>query len=101
MNAFKKIKYFKLDSMNPKDVEDYMRSFNSSFDGNPDDINLLYRTLQTVGILCEQKCRALHGLGKLSIFTMVFQAGILISRNLAGIFNLQMNPLRFSVTHFL
>ena len=101
MNTFKKIRYFKLDSMNPKDVEEYMGSFNSSFNVDQDDINLIYRTLQTVATLCEQKCRALHGLGKLSIFTMVFQAGILISRNLAGIFNLQMNPLRFSVTHFL
>ena len=64
MNTFKKIKYFKLDSMNPKDVEDYMRSFNSSFDEDQDDINLVYTTLQTVAILCEQKCRALHGLGK-------------------------------------
>ena len=64
MNTFKKIKYFKLDSMNPKDVEDYMRSFNSSFDEDQDDINLIYTTLQTVAILCEQKCRALHGLGK-------------------------------------
>ena len=74
MNTFKKIKYFKLDSMNPKDVEDYMRSFNSSFDENQDDINLIYRTLQTVAILCEQKCRALHGLGKSDTLAMVFQA---------------------------
>ena len=74
MNTFKKIKYFKLDSINPKDVEDYMRSFNSSFDENQDDINLIYRTLQTVAILCEQKCRALHGLGKSDTLAMVFQA---------------------------
>ena len=85
MNTFKKIKYFKLDSMNPKDVEDYMRSFNSSFDEDQDDINLVYTTLQTVAILCEQKCRALHGLGKsdtlrkrldLSHFCLDFQKNI-------------------------
>ena len=64
MNTFKKIKYFKLDSMNPKDVEDYMKSFNSSFNEDQDDINLIYRTLTTVAALCEQKCRAFHGLGK-------------------------------------
>ena len=64
MNTFKKIRYFKLDSMNPKDVEEYMGSFNSSFNVDQDDINLIYRTLQTVATLCEQKCRALHGLGK-------------------------------------
>ena len=60
--------------MNPKDVEDYMRSFNSSFDEDQDDINLVYTTLQTVAILCEQKCRALHGLGKSDTLVMVFQA---------------------------
>ena len=69
MNTFKKIKYFKLDSMNPKDVEDYMGSFNSSFNEDQDDINLIYRTLTTVAALCEQKCRALHGLGKYFYFT--------------------------------
>ena len=60
--------------MNPKDVEDYMRSFNLSFNEDQDDINLIYRTLQTVAILCEQKCRALHGLGKSDTLAMVFQA---------------------------
>ena len=70
MNTFKKIKYFKLDSMNPKDVEDYMGSFNSSFNEDQDDINLIYRILTTVAALSEQKCRAFHGLGKSFYFTL-------------------------------
>jgi hypothetical protein len=56
--------------MNPKDVEDYMGSFNSSFNEDQDDINLIYRTLTTVAALCEQKCRAFHGLGKSFYFTL-------------------------------
>ena len=62
--------------MNPNDVEDYMRSFNSSFDKDQDEIGLIYRTLQIVAILCEQKCRALHGLGESDTLAMVFQATV-------------------------
>ena len=79
MNTFKKIKYFKLDSMNPKDVEDYMGSFNSSFNEDQDDINLIYRTLTTVAALCGQKCRAFHGLGKYFYFT---SSKLLVTLNL-------------------
>ena len=58
MKTFKKIKYFKLDSTNPKDVWEKIRASNlfERFD------EAVYHTiLQMIVKLCTLKCQAFHG----------------------------------------
>ena len=58
MKTLRKIKLFKLDSMNPKDVQGCIVQFNSA---NQHDVPLIHKTLLIVGILCQLKCQALNG----------------------------------------
>ena len=62
MKTFKKIKFCKLDSMNPNDVHDYIVQYHSE---SADGVTFfqMSKLMESVGILCQLKCEALHGLG--------------------------------------
>ena len=59
LKTFKKIKLFKLDSMNPDDVDESMANFAAN--------HIQWEQCQNfnvLGVLCKLKSQALHGLGK-------------------------------------
>ena len=59
LKTFKKIKLFKLDSMNPDDLEESMAEFTANHDYWEQ-----CQQFNVIGVLCKLKSQALHGLGK-------------------------------------
>ena len=59
LKSFKKIKLYKLDSMDPDDVDESMRQFDPTVEIPYDRCNLL----TIIGDLCKLKSQAFHGLG--------------------------------------
>jgi tetratricopeptide (TPR) repeat protein len=59
LKSFKKIKLFKLDSIDPDDVDESMRQFDATVEIPYDRCNLL----TIIGDLCKLKSQAFHGLG--------------------------------------
>ena len=59
LKTFKKIKLFKLDSMNPDDLGDSMNEFAANYDHWEQCNNF-----NVIGVLCKLKSQAFHGLGK-------------------------------------
>ena len=62
VKTFKKVKLFKLDSMNPKEVFDCMSLFTMD---NKYDTPLIYKTYHIGLGLCQLKCQVFWGLGDL------------------------------------
>ena len=59
LKSFKKIKLFKLDSMNPDDLEESMTEFAAN-----NDYWEQCKQFNVIGVLCKLKSQAFHGLGK-------------------------------------
>ena len=59
LKTFKKIKLFKLDSMNPDDLEESMTEFAAN-----NDYWEQCKQFNVIGVLCKLKSQAFHGLGK-------------------------------------
>ena len=77
LKSFKKTKLFKLDSMNPDDVDQSMDQFAAYMSPSEQAKNF-----NVIGVLCELKAQALHGLGDKQNCQLWSELALQICKNL-------------------